>query len=162
MPRGLTYKMFQRGFLGAEQVRTLLYEELQRGPLLVNYLGHGSVQQWAGAMLTVDDVRWLSSNRLTVVLAMTCLDGYFADPSLDSLGEALLYANGGAAAVWASTGLTEMEPQAAMNLEAVEQLFQTSPAPRLGDALRAALSTTDDPDVRATWVLLGDPSMRVH
>jgi hypothetical protein len=93
---------------------------------------------------------------------MTCLDGYFADPSLDSLGEALLAANGGAAAVWASTGLTEMAPQAVMNLEAVTKLFQTSPAPRLGDAIRAALATTTDPDVRATWVLLGDPSTKVH
>jgi hypothetical protein len=130
--------------------------------MLLNYLGHGSVQQWAGGVLTVDDVRWLSSNRLTVVLAMTCLDGYFADPSLDSLSEALLAANGGAAAVWASTGLTEMAPQAVMNLEAVTKLFQTSPAPRLGDAIRQALATTTDPDIRATWVLLGDPSMRVR
>jgi hypothetical protein len=64
--------------------------------------------------------------------------------------------------VWASTGLTEMAPQAVMNLEAVTKLFQTTPAPRLGDAIRQALATTTDPDIRATWVLLGDPSTKVH
>jgi hypothetical protein len=162
MPRELSYKMFHRGFLGDEKTRALLYEELQRGPLLVNYIGHGSVAQWAGQVLSVDGVRWLSSNRLTVVLAMTCLDGYFLDPGLDSLGEALLEASGGAAAVWASAGLTEMEPQVVMDLAAVRQLFQGSPPPRLGDVIRAALATTTDPDVRLAWVLLGDPTMRLH
>jgi hypothetical protein len=49
-----------------------------------------------------------------------------------------------------------------MNLEAVTKLFQTSPAPRLGDAIRQALATTTDPDIRATWILLGDPTMRVR
>jgi hypothetical protein len=93
---------------------------------------------------------------------MTCLNGYFADPSLDSLGEALLAANGGAAAVWASTGLTEMAGQVVMDEALVRGLFATSPSPRLGDAIRAALATTSDPDVRATWVLLGDPSMQVR
>jgi hypothetical protein len=162
MPRTLTYKMFHRGFLGNEKTQALLYEELQRGPMLLSYVGHGSVQQWAGQVLSVEGVRWLSSNRLTVVLAMTCLDGYFLDPSLDSLGEALLEANGGAAAVWTSTGLTESEPQVVMDLALVRQLFQTSPSPRLGDAIRAATAATSDTDVRATWVLLGDPTMRMH
>jgi hypothetical protein len=55
-----------------------------------------------------------------------------------------------------------MAPQAVMNLEAVTKLFQTSPAPRLGDAIRQALATTTDPDIRATWILLGDPTMRVR
>jgi hypothetical protein len=69
---------------------------------------------------------------------------------------------GGAAAVWASTGLTEMEPQAVMDQALLEGLFATTPAPRLGDAILAATAATSDPDVRATWVLLGDPTSTVH
>jgi hypothetical protein len=163
IPRSQPVTMLQRGYLGAEAVRARLIEELQRGPKLVNYVGHGSVQQWAGGVLHVDYLEWLSSVRLTTVLAMTCLNGYFQDPQHDSLGEVLLKTPaGGAAAVWASTGLTEMEGQVVMDLAMVEQLLATSPSPRLGDLIVAATAATTDPDVRATWVLLGDPTMRVH
>jgi len=163
VPASLTVKLLQRGALGSETTRTLVYEELQRGSMLLNYIGHGSVQQWAGDVLSADGVRWLSSNRLTVGLLMTCLNGFFQDPTAEGLAEALLETPaGGAAAVWASTGLTMMVPQSVMHQELIRRLFGTDEAPRLGDALRAAKAATDDPDVRATWVLLGDPTMRVH
>jgi hypothetical protein len=114
-------------------------------------------------VLHVDYMEWLSSVRLTTVLAMTCLNGFFQDPLNDGLGEVLLKAPlGGAAAVWASTGLTEMEGQAVMDLAMIEGLFATTPSPRIGDLILAATAATADPDVRATWVLLGDPTMRVH
>jgi hypothetical protein len=100
---------------------------------------------------------------LTVGLLMTCLNGFFQDPTAEGLAEALLEAPaGGAAAVWASTGLTMMAPQSVMHQELIRRLFGADEAPRLGDALRAAKAATDDPDVRATWVLFGDPTMRVR
>jgi hypothetical protein len=118
---------------------------------------------WAGNVLHVDYLEWLTSVRLTTVLAMTCLNGYFQDPVQDSLGEVLLKTPaGGAVAVWASTGLTEMEPQIVIDRAVVQGLLATSPSPRLGDLILAATSATDDPDVRSTWVLLGDPTMRVR
>jgi hypothetical protein len=117
---------------------------------------------WAGDMLRVDYLESLSSVRLTTVLAMTCLNGYFQDPVQDSLAEVLLKTPlGGAAAVWSSTGLTEMEPQVVIDRAVLQQLFVGSPV-RLGDAILAAIAATEDPNVRATWVLLGDPSMRVR
>jgi hypothetical protein len=162
IPRSQSVTMLQRGHLGAEGVRTRLIEELQRGPLLVNYVGHGSVQQWAGGVLHVDYLEWLASTRLTTVLAMTCLNGYFQDPQHDSLGEELLKTPaGGAAAVWASTGLTEMEGQIPIDAALLEGMF-TSSQQRLGDLILAATAATTDTDVRATWVLLGDPTMRMH
>jgi hypothetical protein len=32
---------------------------------------------------------------------------------------------------------------------------------RLGDATRAAKRATEDGDIRRTWILLGDPTMRL-
>jgi hypothetical protein len=117
---------------------------------------------WAGDMLRVDYLQSLSSGRLTAVLAMTCLNGYFQDPVQDGLGEVLLKTPaGGAAAVWSSSGLTEMEGQVVIDRALLQQLFAGS-AVRLGDAILAAIAATDDPNVRATWVLLGDPTTRVH
>jgi hypothetical protein len=90
---------------------------------------------------------------------ITCLNGYFQDPGSDSLGEALLKSVGGAAAVWASSAMTYADGQAPMNAEFYRQVFG-SLRPRIGDAALRAKAATPDLDVRRSWVLLGDPTMR--
>jgi len=93
---------------------------------------------------------------------MTCLNGYSHDAYIDSLGESLLKApQGGAMAVWASSGFTESDPQFVMSSQFYRQLF-SSTSVRLGDAFKPAKSTISDPDVKRTWLLLGDPSMRIR
>jgi len=97
------------------------------------------------------------------VVSMTCLNGYFQDPTLDSLGEALLKApTGGAVAVWASSALTPPQVQVTMNEAALRAIFTSPERPRLGDAVLAAKRATGDRELRQTWVLLGDPTMRVQ
>ena len=68
---------------------------------------------------------------------------------------------GGAIAVWASSGLTEPYAQSLMNREFIRLLISGA-HPTLGEAVRQAKEATDDPDVRKTWVLLGDPSMGIQ
>ncbi len=49
----------------------------------------------------------INANHLSVFVMMTCLNGYFDDPALESLAESLLKAErGGAVAVWSSSGMT--------------------------------------------------------
>jgi hypothetical protein len=97
-----------------------------------------------------------------VVVAMTCLNGLFQDIYSESMAEALIRApNGGAVAVWASSGLTEPYAQSLMHRAFTRSLFGTTPV-RLGDAVITAKQATTDPDVRKTWVLIGDPSMGVN
>jgi len=137
---------------------------IDAGPLLVNYYGHGSVTVWTGeGLLDSDSAATLTNgNRLSIFMMMTCLNGYSHDAYIDSLGESLLKApQGGAVAVWASAGFTEAEPQFLMNKEAYAALFAGA-SPRLGDAIRTARLTVLDNDVRRTWILLGDPTMRVR
>ncbi len=82
----------------------------------MNYAGHGSVNQWRGNLLTNDDALALSNEHLTMFVMMTCLNGYFQDPALDSLGESLMKAEGGGAvAVWASSGMTLPTNQTLLN-----------------------------------------------
>jgi len=93
---------------------------------------------------------------------MTCLNGYSHDAYVDSLGESVLKAeNGGAVSVWASSGFTEPQPQFELDMEFYRQLFGASEL-RLGQAIKNAKTATSDMDVRRTWVLLGDPSMRIR
>jgi hypothetical protein len=91
------------------------------------------------------------------------LNGYFNDPALDSLGESLMKAEGGAVAVWASAGMTQPDGQAAMNQQLYRLLFGASgQSLSLGEAIAKAKSAAGDTDIRRTWILFGDPTMRLR
>jgi hypothetical protein len=92
---------------------------------------------------------------------MTCLNGIFQDAVNESLSEALLKSQGGAVAVWASSGFTEPTGQITVDQEFYRLIFAAQPA-TLGDASRAAKATTGDADVRRTWTLFGDPAMKIR
>ncbi|MEA2336164.1 MAG: hypothetical protein QOE82_171 [Thermoanaerobaculia bacterium] len=131
--------------------------------LLVNYIGHGSVEIWSRASFFASgDVADLPrSNRPPIVVAMTCLNGYFHDVYSDSLAEALQRSPNGAVAVWASSALTSPEAQLPANKVLFDALL-VSPDIRLGDAIVAAQKSSYTPDIRRTFILFGDPAMRVH
>ncbi len=144
--------------------RGQIVDALNQGPMVVNYYGHGSVRVWTGAGLLDSDLasNLTNTNRLSLYVMMTCLNGYAHDVYIDSLAESALKApNGGAVAVWASSGFTESESQFVLDQEFYRQLFNGQPV-RLGQAIRNAKAATSDNDVRRTWVLFGDPAMRMR
>jgi len=132
-----------------------------QGPLLVNYVGHGSVEIWRGLLSSDDADDLINGTQLPFVVSMTCLNGFFHDPSEESLAEALLGAKGGAIAVWASSGLTEANKQKAMNQELFRLLFH-GPSLTLGEAAAKAKAAVSDMDIRKTWILFGDPTTRLR
>jgi hypothetical protein len=136
---------------------------INAGVGLVDYAGHGSQEAWAGGLMSGDAAEALTNGAATpFVLAMACLNGYFQDVWAPSLAEALLSApNGGAVAVWASSGLTDSGPQAAMNQAMIQALYSSTSA-TIGEAAMAAKRATGDRDVRRTWVLFGDPAMSLR
>jgi hypothetical protein len=129
---------------------------------MVNYIGHGSESVWAGGLFSATDATGLTNGPMVpFVVSMTCLNGYFQDVYETALAKALMGApNGGALAVWASSGLTNSAPQAAMNQALVSALFGTSPM-TIGEAAAAAKAVITDLDVRRTWILFGDPAIRL-
>ena len=143
--------------------RTRLLDAITQGQKVVNYIGHGSVNLWSGSLMTNEDAANLTNGeRLPLFVMMTCLNGYFHDPALDSLAESLLKAeNGGAIAVWTSTGMTNPEDQLVLNKQLYQLLFATGNAITLGEATVRAKAAVTDGDIRRTWILLGDPTMRL-
>jgi len=102
-------------------------------------------------------------DHLSVFVMMTCLNGYFDDPALDSLAESLMKAGkGGAVAVWASSGKTEPAEQTMMNRRLYSALFEGGNSQALGEATRAAKASIIDIDIRRTWLLFGDPTMKLR
>lgn len=162
LPGEMTVEEIRRGTADDATVKNQLLNAIKRGQTIVNYNGHGSVNLWRGNLLANEDAAGLTNRQqLSLFVIMTCLNGYFNDPALVSLAESLLRANGGAAAVWASTAQCEPSGQASMNLELYKQLFKGD-AQTLGDATTRAKAGVTDPDVRRTWILFGDPASRLR
>jgi len=143
--------------------RQQLLDAINAGPDVVDYIGHGNLDLWASNWLTSDDVTNLGNTSHPAFFAlMTCLNGYFIDARDVSLAEALLRANGGAVAVWSSSGVTVPSGQVQADQTLYSLLFGPNPPPLLGEAVRQAKNSSDDPDVRQTWNLLGDPETKLR
>jgi hypothetical protein len=144
--------------------RAEIIDGLGQGPLIANYAGHGAYERWTGdGMLRASDASSLAnSGKTSLFITMTCMNGYYHNLTSDSLAEAMLKVeNGGAVAVWASSGITLPTPQAEINQKLYQQLF-SDPALTLGEAVQKAKAATTDMDVRRTWIFFGDPTMRIR
>jgi hypothetical protein len=152
-----------RGMVGDDAARTDIINGINSGQLLVNYLGHGSEDQWAGSdIFDSNSVKSLTNGaQLPVFLIMNCLNGFFQDVYAQPLAVTLLLApNGGAVAVLASTGLNQAPPQTMLDSLVVQNALNAK-ATTLGESILKAKSQISDPDVRRTYVLFGDPAMQV-
>jgi hypothetical protein len=131
--------------------------------LLVNYVGHGSTEIWKGNLLTSSDAWDLTNSPyLPFLVSMTCLNGFFYDPSFESMAEAFLKAErGGAVAVWASSGLTFPPEQILMNRRLIQLLFNGQGL-TIGEAVALSKQAFMNMDVRRTWILFGDPTTKLH
>lgn len=165
IPRNVMVREIDRG-RDAAAAEGELIAGLDQGQKIVNYVGHGSVDQWRGRLLTSASASGLTnSSHLPLFVMMTCLNGYFQDASLESLAESLMKAErGGAVAVWASSGMTTAEEQSVMNQQMFRLVLDTANARSLtlGEATVKAKSAVSDRDIRRTWILFGDPTMRLR
>jgi hypothetical protein len=147
--------------------RAQLLAALQSGAGVVNYLGHGGLDRLAAeGLLRTSDVQALTNGeREPLVTALTCIINRFEVPGFLSLGEALaLNPSGGAAAVWAPTGLS-------LNADAGDlgrrfyQALAGDPNLRLGEAVTQALRSYAASDrersLLSVYNLLGDPALRL-
>jgi uncharacterized repeat protein (TIGR01451 family) len=148
---------------GTTGARTDILNAINSGQLLVNYLGHGSEEQWSGSeIFDTNSVSSLTNgSQLPVFLIMDCLNGFFQDVYAQPLGVTLmLTSNGGAVAVLASSGLNQPSPQTNLDAMVVQNALNAKGA-ALGDAIMTAKSRIGDADVRRTFVLFGDPAMQL-
>ncbi len=149
--------------------RSALFADLSQGTALLNYLGHGGLDRLAsGGLLDNQDVAGLQNGpRLPVLTAMTCVVNRFSVPGIRSLGELLtVQPGGGAAAVWAATGLS-LAGEAPLLAERFYRLTAdpTADGARLGDLVVRSLAEFaklgGSPAMTEIYSLLGDPALRV-
>ncbi len=164
LPGSMPVDMIYRGAPGSS---TALINSLNTGKYIVNYCGHGAAGVWATetffAASTVPQLT--NATKQSIFTMLTCLNGYFVRPGVDSLSEALIKSpTGGAVAVWASTADTTSDVQTIMGKRFYGEIA-TGNTKRMGDLVRDAKTFVpydpDEMDVRYSWALFGDPMLKI-
>lgn len=151
-----------------DATRNAITSALQSGRLIVNYVGHAGVTYWAHEqLLREEDVSGLANaGRHPLILAMTCYDGMFANPLLNSLAEVNVLAPGGALASWSASGQGVGSGHDLLDRGFFDAVLRQG-VYRIGQATVAAktyLWQNGDPayrDLIDTFNLLGDPASRL-
>jgi hypothetical protein len=168
VPEGTSVAEIVRGRQDDDATKNQILASVSRGQRLVNYFGHGNINQWRGNILTASAAReQMASSNPSLFLLITCLNGYFNDPALESLAESIIKSTGsGAVAVWASSGMCDASGQSGMNMAMFHLIFDRSGATgeplTMGEAAVRAKATITDLDIRRSYILFGDPSMRLR
>jgi len=147
--------------LGAATVRTQLQGAISSGAGWINYVGHGGVDRLATeALLHTSNVPALGNGeRLPIVTGLSCTINRYEIPGFSSLGEALVAEEtGGAAAVWAPSGLS-IDAEA----QILGEEFARATGDRVGDRVRQALEgyRARGRESYIPWIYnyLGDPAL---
>ena len=140
-----------------------LITSINRGTLIVNYMGHGNPTLWAHERVFVqsrDLPRIEKSRRLPLYVAFTCDWAYWDNPSAQSFPEHLLAApNGGAIGAIASTRLTYAYSNTRLAKNFFRIMFGNEDV-TIGEIL--ALAKHQAPiSLGPTYHLLGDPALRL-
>jgi len=147
-----------------EKVHQYIIASFNEGPMIVNFFGHGAIEQWAdNGLLTSNDVQALNNgSRLPLVVMMTCANGSFVEKNTNSIAEMFLKTpNGGAVATLSASEATEPVLQMKLNLRFYQILFGNRDM-RLGDVVRNAKADDTVHMIRRTWTFFGDPTMRLR
>jgi hypothetical protein len=162
LPAGTPNVIVSRTDLNASAT---LVNEMNTGKYITNYSGHGATGTWqSGSFFSNTQVAQLTNiNSPTIYTMLTCLNGFFHNTVNVSLAETLLNStNGGAVAAWASSGLTTPDVQEVMGKRFYNQIGLGN-ITRLGDLIIDAKTVVPGgSDVRESWVLLGDPMLKVR
>jgi hypothetical protein len=150
-----------------ESTRSLLFDELLKGPRVLAYLGHAGITRLgkAEALLSVEDFETIAiEGHQPVFAALSCISSRFAVPGLVSLGEAMLVDDEGAIAVWGASGLSINEQASMLGSELLAALSSDGES-RLGAMIASSYSATADSEhareMIAIYHLFGDPALRV-
>lgn len=142
-----------------------LVTEMNAGKYITNYSGHGATGTWAAASFfsNTQASQLTNINNPTIYTMLTCLNGFYHNTVNVSLAETLLNStSGGAVAAWASSGLTTPDVQEIMGKRFYNQIGLGN-ITRMGDLIIDAKTVVPGgSDVRESWVLLGDPMLKVR
>jgi len=159
----------------ASLARAANRDAINAGALVVNYVGHGSIQFWASERLMDFGLlnTFTNTDRLPLFLPMNCYEGYYVIPNpsnrnYHSFGETVVRrAGGGAIASWSPTGLGVASGHDYLHRGIYDALFADDvialgPATTLGKLYLYANSGGSSRELLDTYILFGDPALALN
>ena len=155
------------------EARADIQNAFNEGKFLVNYIGHAYYSGWANeGLFTTNDIGNLQpQEKLPVILAMTCMEGYYISPNLyssgwEAMGEVITRTDGkGAVASWSPTGWGNVYGHDALDRGFFRAIYQEG-INLISQATNSGLlnlwATGNNLDLLDTYLLFGDPAMQLH
>ena len=147
-------------------LKQAIQSEVQRGTLLFNYMGHGSISTLMREEALGDKQlpQWRNLARLPIMVAASCNVAKYdmLEDEYSFAVRALMHPQGGLVALIGATRYTFAGGNADFNKALVAYIHPPVLPPhglRLGDALLAGKAATADEVNRAKYVLLGNPAL---
>ncbi len=157
------------GGLRYPEVNEAITRRVEKGAMIMNYVGHGGILGWAHArVLDIPQIKsWQNFDNLPVFLTATCEFSYFDDPSWTSAGEwVFLNPTGGGIALLTTTRPTYASDNQQLVTGFYMYAFKKTNGkyPALGDLIMDSKNysggNTGDANTRK-FVLLGDPALQM-
>jgi len=147
-------------------VNDAIRENVARGALIMNYVGHGGEVGWAHErILDVSTIRnWENFNSLPLFMTATCEFTRFDDPGRTSAGEyVLLNPNGAGVSLLSTTRLVLSSGNFNLAQVFYNNVFKHKEIPdlRLGDICRATKVGSQNSVNKRSFMLIGDPALRL-
>jgi hypothetical protein len=133
---------------------------LNSGRALLNFYGHGSLDQWGtGNIFNTTLVNQVNNaGRETFLTAITCFNGDYSWGPTSLVTAMVLKPTGGAIGAISGTAISNPSGQHPLN----EAFYRAALAGKpVGDALQAGYAATADAEVVLQFQLIGDPAMRL-
>ncbi|WP_169714442.1 type IX secretion system sortase PorU [Algoriphagus antarcticus] len=148
------------------QTKSALEETLDRGTLLLNYIGHGNETTLTAeeVFLTSDINNWADQDQLALWMTATCEFGRHDSPFLRSAAEELLIAQNKGAIGLLTTGRPVFSSvNFSLNEAFIEEVFrlENGLAQDLGTIFRNTKNKSQNGALNRNFSLLADPSMKL-
>ncbi|MGB3050138.1 MAG: C25 family cysteine peptidase, partial [Polyangiales bacterium] len=150
-----------------ESTRALFFDEVRKGPRLVNYLGHAGTTSlgFIEKLFSIDDLETMTIDGTQPLFSnMTCISSRFEIPGLVSLGEAMLLDDEAAVAVWGPSGVS-INAQATLLARELMNELSNGDETRIGPMINRAFPVLSDlefgREMISIYHLFGDPALRV-
>ena len=140
---------------------------VQRGALILNYVGHGGEVGLAEErVVTIPQINsWNNINALTLFVSATCEFTKYDDPSRVSAGEwASLNPSGGAIALMTTTRSVYFGVNTTTGNKFFQNVFNRNPDGTplaFGDIVMRTKNETGTSDNKRSFTLIGDPALKI-
>jgi len=148
------------------EVNDAINKRVEKGALIMNYIGHGGEVGWAHErVLEVPDIKsWRNFDRMPVFMTATCEFSRFDDPERVSAGEdVFLNQTGGGIALFSTTRLTFAGSNKTLSVNFYNNVFnQTNGAyHKMGDLIVLSKHNMGANANARKFALLGDPALEM-